>query len=197
MCVCVFSDDRELVSLAESCWAKVMTERQQTLEENFKIEISASPTAQTGPVSMTDISPLWEEMANKAWLVHTGELTIISNQIKSESETVHDVLYLISYLFRCSEEGDGHQLSQDTRCDQQRCPLGFGQVWQGVNDGRGKHRPALAEEHRTWLRDVYAPPLSSPGSLPLGLRPRALCPNARPKVTAEPVLWVVQPCGGV
>ncbi|XP_031730721.1 WD repeat- and FYVE domain-containing protein 4 isoform X5 [Anarrhichthys ocellatus] len=65
------ADDRELVSLAEACWSKVMAERQHTIEETSKMEISASHTAETGPVSMTDISPLWEEMARKAWLIHT------------------------------------------------------------------------------------------------------------------------------
>uniref|UniRef100_UPI0037E89D37 WD repeat- and FYVE domain-containing protein 4 isoform X2 n=1 Tax=Semicossyphus pulcher TaxID=241346 RepID=UPI0037E89D37 len=67
----VTTDDKELVSLAEACWSKVMTERQHTLEENYKIEISVSHTAQTGPVSMTDVSPMWEEMAHKAWLMYT------------------------------------------------------------------------------------------------------------------------------
>uniref|UniRef100_A0A8C2WJA7 WDFY family member 4 n=1 Tax=Cyclopterus lumpus TaxID=8103 RepID=A0A8C2WJA7_CYCLU len=64
VCVCV-PDDRELVSLAEACWSKVMVERQHMLEETSKMEISASHTAEKGPVSMTDISPLWEEMAHK------------------------------------------------------------------------------------------------------------------------------------
>ncbi|KAK2824252.1 hypothetical protein Q5P01_021427 [Channa striata] len=63
-------DDTELVSLVESCWSKVMMERKHTLEENYKIEISASHTAETGPVSMSDISPLWEETAHKSWLLH-------------------------------------------------------------------------------------------------------------------------------
>lgn len=43
------------------------------LEEAYKMEISASHRAQTGPVSMSDISPLWEEVAQKAWLLHIGE----------------------------------------------------------------------------------------------------------------------------
>ncbi|XP_070696577.1 WD repeat- and FYVE domain-containing protein 4 [Pempheris klunzingeri] len=67
----VTTDDRELVSLVEACWSKVMTERQHVLEETYKMEISASRSAESGPVSMTDISPLWEEMAHKAWLLHT------------------------------------------------------------------------------------------------------------------------------
>ncbi|XP_078129346.1 WD repeat- and FYVE domain-containing protein 4 isoform X3 [Sander vitreus] len=67
----IATDDRELVSLAEACWSKVMVDRQHTLEEISKMEISASHTAETGPVSMTDISPLWEEMAHKAWRLHT------------------------------------------------------------------------------------------------------------------------------
>lgn len=70
--LCFAIDNRELVSLAEDCWSKVMIERQQTLEESYKIEISVTQTAEMGPVSMSDISPLWEEMAHKAWLQHTG-----------------------------------------------------------------------------------------------------------------------------
>ena len=69
-------DDSELVSIVEACWSKVMTERQHTLEETCKIEISASHTGETGCVSMTDISPLWEEMAHKAWLLHIGQLSL-------------------------------------------------------------------------------------------------------------------------
>lgn len=66
------SVDKEIASLVEACWSKVITERQQMLEEAYKIEMSASHRAQTGPVSMNDISPLWEEMAHKAWLLHIG-----------------------------------------------------------------------------------------------------------------------------
>lgn len=71
MCVC-FLDEGELVSLVETCWSKVMTERQRALEEAYKMEISASHTADNGPVSMSEISPLWEEMAHKTWLLHAG-----------------------------------------------------------------------------------------------------------------------------
>uniref|UniRef100_A0A4W6C754 WDFY family member 4 n=1 Tax=Lates calcarifer TaxID=8187 RepID=A0A4W6C754_LATCA len=53
-----------------ACWSKVMVERQHTLEETYKIEISATQTTETRSVSMTDISPLWEETANKTWLLH-------------------------------------------------------------------------------------------------------------------------------
>ncbi|XP_054655209.1 WD repeat- and FYVE domain-containing protein 4 isoform X2 [Dunckerocampus dactyliophorus] len=67
----IFTDDKEVVSLAKACWSKVMMERQQTLEEVYKIEISASHIAERAPVSMTDISPLWEETAHKAWLLHS------------------------------------------------------------------------------------------------------------------------------
>ncbi|XP_061692384.1 WD repeat- and FYVE domain-containing protein 4 isoform X2 [Syngnathoides biaculeatus] len=67
----IVSDDVELVSLAKACWSKVMMERRHTLEEAYKIEISASQTAERAPVNMTDISPLWEETAHKAWLLHS------------------------------------------------------------------------------------------------------------------------------
>lgn len=71
ICLCI-SDDSQLVSLAVACWSKVILERQQMLEESYKIEISVSHTVKTKHVSMTDISPLWEEMAFKTWLLYTG-----------------------------------------------------------------------------------------------------------------------------
>ncbi|CAK6951548.1 WD repeat- and FYVE domain-containing protein 4 [Scomber scombrus] len=83
------TDDKELVSIAEVCWLKVMTERQHTLEETYKIEISASPTAEKGPVSMTDISPLWEETAHKAWLLHTESQ---KKKLASSSQNKFDMI---------------------------------------------------------------------------------------------------------
>lgn len=82
----IYSDDRELVSLAESCWLKVMTERQRTLEENYKMEISASHTADKGPVRMRDVSPLWEEMASKTWLLYSGQPSVAAHRTMKEME---------------------------------------------------------------------------------------------------------------
>lgn len=74
VCMCV-PEDSQLVSLAEACWSKVLLERQHVLEENCKMEISVSHKAEAGPASMSTVSPLWEEMAHKAWLLHTGSYT--------------------------------------------------------------------------------------------------------------------------
>ncbi|XP_047459291.1 WD repeat- and FYVE domain-containing protein 4 isoform X2 [Mugil cephalus] len=67
----ITTEERQLVSLAEACWSKVLLERQHMLEENCKMEISVCHKAEAGPASMTSVSPLWEEMAHKAWLLHT------------------------------------------------------------------------------------------------------------------------------
>ncbi|KAM4607468.1 WD repeat- and FYVE domain-containing protein 4 [Polymixia lowei] len=82
--------ESELTSLAEACWSKVMTERRHTLEDNYKIEISAGNTARTGPVSMKDISPLWEEAAHKAWQ------TYIESQRKKVTSSFQKMPGLIS-----------------------------------------------------------------------------------------------------
>ncbi|XP_076599423.1 WD repeat- and FYVE domain-containing protein 4 isoform X1 [Chaetodon auriga] len=123
------ADDRNLVSLAEACWSKVMTERQHTLEETCKIEISLSRTAETGPTSMTDISPLWEEMLEKAWLIHKEsqkkvaasgsqkKFDMISSAVRSalgrlgkESATVEEFLsYMESHRQR------GHSMFENMR----------------------------------------------------------------------------------
>ncbi|KAL7877774.1 hypothetical protein SRHO_G00044170 [Serrasalmus rhombeus] len=61
--------ESELMRLVESTWSKVMVERRQSLEEAFKIDLSAKQAGREVPVSMTDVSPLWEETAVKAWQV--------------------------------------------------------------------------------------------------------------------------------
>ncbi|XP_038152382.1 WD repeat- and FYVE domain-containing protein 4 [Cyprinodon tularosa] len=66
----ITTGDKQLVSLAEACWSKVISERQHMLEESFKVDISASARIETKPVNMTEISPLWEEMAHKAWQLY-------------------------------------------------------------------------------------------------------------------------------
>ncbi|XP_072534107.1 WD repeat- and FYVE domain-containing protein 4 isoform X2 [Salminus brasiliensis] len=61
--------ESELMMLVESIWSKVMLERRQSLEEAYKIDLSAKQAGRELPVSMTDVSPLWEETAVKAWQV--------------------------------------------------------------------------------------------------------------------------------
>lgn len=59
--------ESELMLLVESTWSKVMQERRQTLEEAYKIDLSAKTAGKEGQLSMSDVSPLWEETATKAW----------------------------------------------------------------------------------------------------------------------------------
>ncbi|KAF3708270.1 WD repeat- and FYVE domain-containing protein 4 [Channa argus] len=125
----ITTDDTELVSLVEACWSKVMMERQHTLEETYKIEISASHTAETGPVSMSDISPLWEETAHKSWLLHIEsqkkkmasssqkKFDMISSAVRSalgilgkESVTVEEFLTYIE-----SHRQRGHSMFENMR----------------------------------------------------------------------------------
>uniref|UniRef100_A0AAY5EMX6 DUF4704 domain-containing protein n=1 Tax=Electrophorus electricus TaxID=8005 RepID=A0AAY5EMX6_ELEEL len=47
--------------------------RRQGLEEAYKIDLSAKQAGKEGAVTMTDVSPLWEETAVKAWQVFIGQ----------------------------------------------------------------------------------------------------------------------------
>nr|XP_046257722.1 WD repeat- and FYVE domain-containing protein 4 isoform X2 [Scatophagus argus] len=124
----ISTDDRELVSLAETCWSKVMTERQHMLEETYKIEISVRHTAEKGPVSMTDISPLWEEMAQKAWLLHTesqkkvasssqGKFDMISSAVRSALGRQGKELATLEEFLSCMESHRqrGHDMFENMR----------------------------------------------------------------------------------
>lgn len=60
------------MTLVESTWCRVMLERRQTLEEAYKIDLSAKSSGKEGQVSMADMSPLWEEQATKSWQLFIG-----------------------------------------------------------------------------------------------------------------------------
>ncbi|KAL2083089.1 hypothetical protein ACEWY4_020862 [Coilia grayii] len=60
------SVDGELMSAVERVWTRVLQERRASLEEAFKLDLSAIG-GRDQPVAMEDVSPLWEESAQKAW----------------------------------------------------------------------------------------------------------------------------------
>ncbi|KAK3573074.1 hypothetical protein QTP86_012277 [Hemibagrus guttatus] len=61
--------ESELLKLVESTWDMVMQERRQSLEEAYKVDLSAKQAGKEALVSMSDVSPLWEEIAMKSWQV--------------------------------------------------------------------------------------------------------------------------------
>ncbi|XP_028324426.1 WD repeat- and FYVE domain-containing protein 4 isoform X3 [Gouania willdenowi] len=83
------ADEVELKSLAKECWTRVLSERQRMLEENSKMEISASHSSDIKPVCMTELSPLWEEMAHKTWLLYT---VAQRKKATSGSQKIFDIL---------------------------------------------------------------------------------------------------------
>lgn len=76
-CGCDLVVESELMLLVESTWSKVMQERRQTLEEAYKIDLSAKTAGKEGQLSMSDVSPLWEETATKAWQLFIGQSMLI------------------------------------------------------------------------------------------------------------------------
>lgn len=62
----------ELLKLVENTWDTVMQERRHSLEEYYKIDLSAKQAGKETLVPMTDVSPLWEEIAMKSWQAFIG-----------------------------------------------------------------------------------------------------------------------------
>ncbi|XP_063047427.1 WD repeat- and FYVE domain-containing protein 4 isoform X2 [Engraulis encrasicolus] len=56
----------ELMSAVERVWGRVLQERRVSLEEAFKVDLSAKG-GRDEPVPMADVTPLFEEHAQKAW----------------------------------------------------------------------------------------------------------------------------------
>ncbi|XP_062319191.1 WD repeat- and FYVE domain-containing protein 4 isoform X1 [Osmerus eperlanus] len=97
------TDVSERMALVESCWLKIMMERRHTLEDTYKIDLSANQMARAGPVTMSDISPLWEEMALKAWQIY------IESQKRQASSSPQKKAGLIMTAVRAAQKQLGRE----------------------------------------------------------------------------------------
>ncbi|MGH0153416.1 UNVERIFIED_CONTAM: hypothetical protein FKN15_025858 [Acipenser sinensis] len=57
----------ELLKLVETTWSKLMSERRRTLEDTYKIDLLVKQGNSDSGMNISQITPLWEETASKAW----------------------------------------------------------------------------------------------------------------------------------
>ncbi|XP_067828723.1 WD repeat- and FYVE domain-containing protein 4 [Heptranchias perlo] len=58
---------KEVMDSVEWVWTHLMSQRRQTLEDSYKIDLSVKQRSNENVVGISEISPLWEESATKAW----------------------------------------------------------------------------------------------------------------------------------
>ncbi|XP_072138983.1 WD repeat- and FYVE domain-containing protein 4 isoform X2 [Mobula birostris] len=59
---------REVFDLVEWVWNHLMVQRRSTLEDYYKIDLSVKQGSSEKVIDISELSPLWEESATKAWL---------------------------------------------------------------------------------------------------------------------------------
>ncbi|XP_039629915.1 WD repeat- and FYVE domain-containing protein 4 isoform X2 [Polypterus senegalus] len=101
-----FAVQSELLYLLECTWNKVLSERRHTLEDTYKIDLSVKQGHTATGVSISEITPLWEETANKAWQqfvasqkkklskskvpqLQSGRINAVSNTISTAMRTAY------------------------------------------------------------------------------------------------------------
>ncbi|MGH0139782.1 UNVERIFIED_CONTAM: hypothetical protein FKN15_070093 [Acipenser sinensis] len=57
----------EPLKLVETTWSKLMSERRRTLEDTYKIDLFVKQGNSDSGMNISEITPLWEEIASKAW----------------------------------------------------------------------------------------------------------------------------------
>ncbi|KAG7462495.1 hypothetical protein MATL_G00185510 [Megalops atlanticus] len=98
--------ESELAALLESTWRRLMLERRHSLEEAYKMELSAKQGGREGPPGIGDISPLWEETALKAWQL------FIDSQKKKMTNANQKKSSALSAAVRSAQR----KLGKDTTC---------------------------------------------------------------------------------
>nr|XP_033797067.1 WD repeat- and FYVE domain-containing protein 4 isoform X2 [Geotrypetes seraphini] len=57
----------EILKAVEVVWDQLISQRRQTLEDTFKIDLSVKQGDRESEVKITEVTPLWEEAAAKSW----------------------------------------------------------------------------------------------------------------------------------
>ncbi|XP_067395033.1 WD repeat- and FYVE domain-containing protein 4 [Emydura macquarii macquarii] len=58
---------QEILKTVEVTWKQLISQRWQTLEDSYKMDLSVKPGDREGEVKIAEITPLWEETMAKAW----------------------------------------------------------------------------------------------------------------------------------
>eukprot|EP00062_Callorhinchus_milii_P018807 gi/632972759/ref/XP_007902817.1/ PREDICTED: WD repeat- and FYVE domain-containing protein 4 [Callorhinchus milii] len=58
---------KEIVTTVDSVWNRLLSQRRHLLEDSYKIDLSVKQGSKENIVTISEISPLWEELATKSW----------------------------------------------------------------------------------------------------------------------------------
>ncbi|XP_064419150.1 WD repeat- and FYVE domain-containing protein 4 [Latimeria chalumnae] len=62
--------EQEVMSAVEAVWEQLIAQRRQALEDTYKLDLSVKQGNKQGGISVSEVTPLWEEAATKAWQQH-------------------------------------------------------------------------------------------------------------------------------
>ncbi|XP_078386858.1 WD repeat- and FYVE domain-containing protein 4 [Cetorhinus maximus] len=87
---------RDIMDSVEWVWNHLMSQRRQALEESYNIDLSVKQKSSENVIDFSEVSPLWEESATKAWQQYIASekknLSSKSVAIQSKSEWLPESL---------------------------------------------------------------------------------------------------------
>nr|XP_015201808.1 PREDICTED: WD repeat- and FYVE domain-containing protein 4 isoform X1 [Lepisosteus oculatus] len=101
-----FDVQSELLNLVGSTWKRLLAERRHTLEETYKIDLSVKQGGVEGAVNISEVTPLWEETAVRAWQ------QFMDSQKKKLNKMYQKKANPLTSVMRSAQK----KLSKDTSC---------------------------------------------------------------------------------
>ncbi|TSK22773.1 WD repeat- and FYVE domain-containing protein 4 [Bagarius yarrelli] len=145
--------ESELLKLVESMWDMIILERRQSLEEAYKIDLSAKQAGKETLVAMTDVSPLWEELAMKSWQ------TFIDSQKKKMNIGQRKISILSSRLHQRTPGKDPDSNVEMLQCENDLMAAQWLKVEEGLLWERGLFGPGPGVFiKQNWVQDTAEGP---------------------------------------
>ncbi|KAG5266359.1 hypothetical protein AALO_G00230130 [Alosa alosa] len=197
--------ESELMCVVESVWSRVLQERRAVLEEAFKLDLSAKG-GRDQPIAMGDVSPLWEETAQKAWQTFIDAQTkrlesapsrrsVIAAAVRSfyrrtdkeTSGSVEDFMNGMEAFRKTAQEMFDSLLSNHTQAQQCQCER-VESLWKQQEAELLRERGVFGPAAGVWLQQRWVQDATEgPGRTRARVRRRALRMSRKMQVLTSSV----------
>ncbi|XP_048472141.1 WD repeat- and FYVE domain-containing protein 4 [Rhincodon typus] len=143
---------KELMDLVDWVWNQLMSQRRQFLEDVYKIDLSVKQKSSETAMDFSEVSPLWEESATKAWHQY---IDILGRWVDGDFTTAMD-----------GQRKTGQELFASLHkenCQMQQCILNqtskdWAKMEQQLLRERGLWGPSSGSQQGAWILDMAEGP---------------------------------------
>ncbi|XP_069096980.1 WD repeat- and FYVE domain-containing protein 4 isoform X1 [Pleurodeles waltl] len=108
----------EVLKMVERVWELLISQRRQALEDTYKMDLSVKPGQLESRLKISDVTPLWEEAAAKAWQHYLGseKKSLANKWVPPRSKPLHPLSSAMRKVQGRNTKGMGDSIQDFSLC---------------------------------------------------------------------------------